>query len=235
MSSTDYTKLLARLLPDAGGEDTLRMRVGVVSAVNVNGTLDVIVSGQIAAGVAQLDSSVAGVGDVVQMITYRGQLLVIGTVNNASASGVEPVVRVASQANGVAIGNTESVIFTLPSFTYKAGRAYTLWLGGGVSFSDASAYVAWNVKKGTTTAGALVVSFLRDIPSSGLLGNAVPLDHWATMIIGATDVTTQLVLTQATGGSGFTTTMVASSATVRHLTILPAGYASKWTNASVLS
>ena len=84
----DFTSLLDKLQPDPGGESTLRMRTGTVSAVNANGTLDITMSsGVVVPGVPKLATAYAPVGANVQMISQRGGLLVIGAVGSGAAGG----------------------------------------------------------------------------------------------------------------------------------------------------
>ena len=79
----DYTKLLKRLNPEPGGEDVLRLRVGVVTAVNSGGLVDVTISGVSVPDVPVLAGVQAPIGAVVQILSLRGSLLVLG----ASSSG----------------------------------------------------------------------------------------------------------------------------------------------------
>lgn len=84
----DYTRLLEKLNPDPGAEDTLRLRVGTVTTVNANGTLDITMSsGVIVPGVPRLSSASVSVGNVVQVISQRGSLMVIGTVAGGGSGG----------------------------------------------------------------------------------------------------------------------------------------------------
>lgn len=84
----DYTRLLEKLNPDPGAEDTLRLRVATVTTVNANGTLDLTMSsGVLVPGVPKLASAVAPAGAVVQVITLRGSLLVIGAVSGTAVPG----------------------------------------------------------------------------------------------------------------------------------------------------
>lgn len=61
------------------GQDVARLRTGVISAVNTNGTVDVTLSGVTVAGVSYLADAGVAVGAIVQMLSYRGSLLVLGT------------------------------------------------------------------------------------------------------------------------------------------------------------
>jgi hypothetical protein len=80
----DYTKLLARIVPESDAEDSLKLRTGVVSSVNANGTVDVTISGLTVPNIPRLRGAYLLVGDNVQVISYRGSLLVIGVVGGAS-------------------------------------------------------------------------------------------------------------------------------------------------------
>lgn len=74
----DYTALLRKLIPDPGGEDAVRLRTGVVTAVNGDGTVDVRVSGAIIR-CSRLASASVSNGDTVAVLTSLGEALVIGT------------------------------------------------------------------------------------------------------------------------------------------------------------
>ena len=78
----DYTRMLEKLIPTVDGEDKLRLRTGTVDAVNADGTLDIEMSdGLILPNVNKLVSAYAPAGAVVQIIVFRGALLVIGAVS----------------------------------------------------------------------------------------------------------------------------------------------------------
>lgn len=109
----DYTKLLAKLQPDPGGEDILRLRTGVVSAFNGNGTVDLLLSGVTVEDVPYLLTGGAiGVGAVVQVISYRGALLVLGpsgSTNQPAATLYDEVTsdQTTTSATGVAYMSVE--------------------------------------------------------------------------------------------------------------------------------
>lgn len=84
----DFTRLVEKLNPDPGAEDPLRLRVATVTTVNANGTLDITMSsGVLVPGVPKLATAYAPAGAVVQVITLRGSLLVIGAVASGGALG----------------------------------------------------------------------------------------------------------------------------------------------------
>ena len=75
----DYTSLLKKLSPDRDGEPHIHLRTGTVAAVNADGTLDITMSsGALIPDVPRLDSAYVAVGTVVQMLVFRGSMLVLG-------------------------------------------------------------------------------------------------------------------------------------------------------------
>lgn len=83
---TDYTKLLAKIVPKADGEDVVRWRTGKVDSVNSNGTVNVAISGLVVPSVPQLMHVGAVAGELVHVASYRGALIIIGVVStNARA------------------------------------------------------------------------------------------------------------------------------------------------------
>jgi hypothetical protein len=93
----DFTKLLDRINPEPDGEDFLKLRTGVVSSVNANGTLDVTISGLTIPNLPKLAGVSVPVNAVVQILSLRGSLLVIGAVSgSAGDSGFIDEVRFTS-------------------------------------------------------------------------------------------------------------------------------------------
>jgi hypothetical protein len=127
--SIDYQKLLAKLMPEPGGEDVARMRVGIVDAVNADGTVNLGIAGIIVPSIPVLSS--AGVSDnaVVNVISYRGSLLVIGSTATAGGQGGSLGRKVSSAANTTSTANNtlikDSGCGDL-AFTAVAGRRYRL-------------------------------------------------------------------------------------------------------------
>lgn len=232
----DLSQIKKKLQPVQDGQDTLRLRTGVVSAVNANGTVDVVLSGVTMTNLPRLSESVVGVDEPVQILSYRGSLLVIGGVAPTDAGiGQQPFVRDASTSSSSAV-TAETVVMTLPSRTYKSGRAYEIWVGGGVAYQANSQFSAWNVRKGTTTAGTQVIADMRHTNGAATSTLSQHLNLRATFRVTGADVTTQLVLTAVVNGSSpNTVTHVGASNNPRHFTVVPAGFASAWTNAAVLS
>jgi hypothetical protein len=121
--TTDYTKLLQKLVPAPDGEPVLTLRVATVDSVNTDGTVDLeLGSGVIVPNVPCLDTVSAAAGLVVQVLSARGSLLVIGGSSNGGAKGF--VVRSDRiTATGPITATTETVIQTY-TFIAAAGMQY---------------------------------------------------------------------------------------------------------------
>lgn len=95
----DYTKMLEKIIPTVDGEDKLRLRTGTVTTVNADGTLDITMSdGVLLPNVNKLATAYAPAGAVVQMITFRGAMLVIGAVGSGGGNG--PIVKTGTVTGG---------------------------------------------------------------------------------------------------------------------------------------
>ena len=79
---TDYTKLLSKLIPEAGGEDTA-LRTMVVSSVNSDGTVNLSTSGVIIPNIPRLGNAAVVVGEPVQVLTIRGSAIVLGPIGGS--------------------------------------------------------------------------------------------------------------------------------------------------------
>jgi len=102
----DFTRLVEKLNPDPGGEDVLRLRVGTVSAISSTGSATITLSGTPVPGVPALNNAVFAVGTAVQVLSFRGSLLILG------AAGA-----VSSQPVGLNAGSTASEQVTSTTFT----------------------------------------------------------------------------------------------------------------------
>ncbi len=102
--TVDLTRLLNKIVPQPEGEDRTRLRVGVVDTVNADGTVDVFISGVMITDVACLESAPVAAGVVVQILSARGVLLVLGPV----ASLAVPV----EATSSINLGDTTSTSYT---------------------------------------------------------------------------------------------------------------------------
>lgn len=112
----DYTKLRKKLIPEPDGQDTLVLRVGTISAIDAatGSTTVTLVDGAVVPAVPVLGSARFAVGTVVQILSYRGSLLVIG---GAASKGSQPAeLTTVSAGNGTttATGFTNVLTVTAP-------------------------------------------------------------------------------------------------------------------------
>lgn len=125
----DFTKLREKLDPDPGGEDQLRIRTGVVSVINADGTLDLLISGVAVPSVPRLANVTAAVNDTVQVITLRGGLLVIGQVAVNAGGLVSSRVATTVRTSNTSTFTAETLINTVTADlvigrTYKVSWAF---------------------------------------------------------------------------------------------------------------
>ena len=145
---------------------------------------------------------------------------------------VDPLVEV-SATSDASLSNTEAVVLTLPSATFKANTAYRAWVGGGIFLSSGSTLAAFALRKGTAVGGSTIISFTRMSAISINLELHVNLQ--SVFVVGASDVTTQMCLSIGTNGTNTGTYKGATGGNPRHVTIYPAGDASKYTNRPTLT
>ena len=85
MTATDYTRLLEKIVPKTDGEDVLRLRAAPVVEINADGTADITLSGVTVTDVPVVGSSLSlVVGRTVQVLTYRGALLILGHTDDGA-------------------------------------------------------------------------------------------------------------------------------------------------------
>lgn len=141
----DYTNLLKKLIPEDDGEDFLRLRVGTVNAVNANGTLDITMSsGVIVPSVPKLATAYAPVGAVVQMLSQRGSLMVIGAVASGGANGA--MVKTGSATGGPGNNLTSFTLAVNFGVTFPAVPNVHINLNNG-----AGSTANWHARAITTT------------------------------------------------------------------------------------
>lgn len=134
----DYTRLLNKISPQPGGEDVLRLRTGVVDVVNAGGTVDVAVSGVVIPGVPKIAGANVQVGAVVQLLSYRGALLILGSVaTNSASSGLGIWTRVRSNSASSSFTSLTAVL-TTPTVTFIRNRVYEVRTNGGLIGSSAN-------------------------------------------------------------------------------------------------
>jgi len=127
----DYYKLRKKLIPEPDGEPPVVMRTGTIDAVNVDGTVDVeMSSGIILPDIPRLASAEVSAGLVVNIISFRGSLLVIGPSAQA-ATGTTSGGRAAttvrtSDSSGVT--TTETVIDSVTAYLISGSIYRVRWV-----------------------------------------------------------------------------------------------------------
>lgn len=141
----DYTALVRKLTPERDGEPHTHLRTGVVDAVNSDGTLDIEMSGGIIVpDVPKLAGAYAPVNAVVQMISFRGSLLVIGAIADTSGGQSSGRINTAIRTSTSSTATTTEIQIDSVTAALVTGRTYK---------------VVWDLP--VTTSVATDVHFLR--------------------------------------------------------------------------
>lgn len=122
MNTAKLSKIKKQLMGEQDGQDVLRLRTGTITVVNANGTVDLTLDGVTVAGIRYLLSAGIAVGTIVQIASYRGSLLVIGSATGTSQSvgGSWYAELTADQAANTSATGVTQFTFTLPAAgTYK--------------------------------------------------------------------------------------------------------------------
>lgn len=141
----DLSKIKTKLNPPMDGQDVLRLKTGVVTAISSNGSITVTLNGTSVSDVPVLSGALLLVGSVVNLLSYRGSLLALGV----TASSKQAIIKSGDQnsnTNSTALVNDSELFFTtVPNATYLVD-AY-------LSYSGAQAgdiRVAWSVPSGAS-------------------------------------------------------------------------------------
>lgn len=139
----DYTKLLQKLQPQdrVGGDPGLELRAGVIAAINADGTADVVLSGATVPGVSRLAGAAIQVGAVVQLLSYRGSMLILGPVSaSAQSSGLGIWARGQAAGDSASMATTLGQLLVTNNVTFIRNRVYEVRTHGGVRSSTAGVY-----------------------------------------------------------------------------------------------
>lgn len=82
VTSSNLTKLKKKLIPPTDGQDTLRLRTATITSIASDGRATIVLNGVTVTNVPVLDTLGATLvaNDVVQVLSYRGSLLVLGDI-----------------------------------------------------------------------------------------------------------------------------------------------------------
>lgn len=185
MNTAKLSEIRRQLMGAQDGQDVSRLRTGVVTAVNASGTVDVTLSGVTVASVPVLSGVIVLTGAVVQMLSYRGSLVVIGV----TASSKQLIIKSADQnsaTSSTAVADDTELFFTAAANATYLIDAYLSY--GGAQAGDIR--VAWTVPAGATMTRYILA------PQAGMTDNA----NTAMMAIRRAATTQQIA-----GASGGTT------------------------------
>lgn len=222
--TVDYTKLLKKLVPESDGQAVLRLLVGVVSAIDSgDGTVDVTLNGVTVPDVPVLGGAYFAVASTVQILSYRGSLLIIGSSASAAA-------RPASLAGSITEGTTASSTYTntltttgIHGVAFVAPPSGTVLVEGRATVRNTGvasySIVDFEVKTGGTIGSGSTVRG----PDDGTAGvhQSATAQNQSSVLTG--DLVTGLTpggvynaaLTYHTGSGG------TSGVTRRHITVIP--------------
>lgn len=158
----DLSKIKTKLNPPMDGQDVLRLRTATVAARDSStGRVSITLNGATITDVPALGDAAFSVGTIVQVLSYRGSMLIIGGSSVATAQPVE------------ATGNTSNGTTTSTSYTNTLtttgihGVAFIAPASGKVQFIGRSsggsstvgqyAQIDYEVRTGSTVGSGSVV------------------------------------------------------------------------------
>lgn len=227
INGASLSKIKAKILPPDDGQDTATLRTGTVAVVNADGTADITLNGVTVPSVPALGSAMIWVGTAVQLLSYRGALLIIGPAGSGKR-----IIRKSGDQN-LTLNSTTQQNVTEFSFTAKANALYelTLWASyNGNSAQDVA--FAWTIPSGAdmlrhVLAPSVSVSDITAAPmmpvrrspgtaqQSGVAGtNNTGFTTYredTLVIMGGVDGTVQLTAAQAAAGSASPQTVIRGS------------------------
>lgn len=169
----DYTKLLKKINPQDDGQDVLRLRVGVVAAIASDGTVDVTINGVTVPDVPVLGGAYFAVASTVQILSYRGSLLIIGSAGPAAAVPVQALAANADSGSTASTGGTNTLTTTgihgVAFIAPPSGSVMVIVRASG--FNDtAGGYTLldFEVKTGATVGSGSIVRGASDVSSSSI-------------------------------------------------------------------
>lgn len=150
------SKIKKKLLPAIDGQDVLRIRSAVVAAIAADGTTTITLSGASIAGVSVLDGAAFAVGSVVQVLSYRGSLLVIGAASTNSAQPAR--LNSTDNLNGTpgttftnTLGTTSPAIFGVAFVGPPSGKVLVMGRClAGCSAVNGYSFLDFEIKTGAT-------------------------------------------------------------------------------------
>lgn len=159
-TSINLSKIKKKLNPEPDGQGLLRLQAATVSAIAADGTVDLNLNGATVTDVPCLDSARFVVGQSVQVLSYRGSLLVIGGSGKPTS---QPVQTEGTTTNGTttSTGFTNSLTTTgTHGVAFIAPPSGRVWVLGrtlaGNSNAGAFCHVDVEIRAGSTVGSGSV-------------------------------------------------------------------------------
>jgi hypothetical protein len=224
----NYTKLKRKLVPEPDGQDVLRLRTGTIAAIAADGTVTVTLSGVAVVGISVLGGSAFAVGTVVQILSYRGSLLVIGAAGGQSAQAVKrnstdngngTVATATGFTNTVGGTSTSPLIFGVSFIAPPSGEVFVVARAlAGTATAAGYVFLDFEVKTGATVGSGTIVRAGGDLTASVFQSSTA--SQQGTLI-------TDDVVTGLTPGAAYNATLIYRSSAGtgsfnrRHIAVLP--------------
>lgn len=205
-TSINLSKIKKKLNPEPDGQGLLRLQAATVSAIAADGTVDLNLNAATVTDVPCLGSARFVVGQSVQVLSYRGSLLVIGGSGKAVQPG--PVIATGGNTDTGTTASTSFVTALTGATNNTWGVAFiappsgTVVVQGKAAASNATAndyaLLDFQVRQGSTINSGTVVRATND--------NTAGIIRSGTAGLQATIVTTDIV-TGLTPGSAYNVTL----------------------------
>ncbi|HEU4751983.1 MAG TPA: hypothetical protein VFU47_02665 [Armatimonadota bacterium] len=223
----DYTKILKKIVPEKDGETPAHLRTGVVSAVNANGTVDILMSGVTVPGVPRLAEATVQVGATVQILASRGSLLVIGqAMSSGRSAGAGLWTRVQSNTSQTGVGTSLTGVLTTPSTTFLKNRVYEVKSHAGAQGGAGTWVFFAVVRTGSVTIGE---GYRFPLTTTAVFNTGLSGIYFAVNSSANVTGTIQLQMSASTG----TATHYANSTQERNLEVWDVGDVSQFSGVPV--
>lgn len=157
----DYTKLSRKLIPPKDGEPATHLRTATVNVVNADGTLNLLMaSGVIVPNVPKLDSVYVAVNSVVQVISLRGSMLVIGGISRGSVGvyqfNTSNSTSTSTTYTSLSGGDIHGQSFIAPA-SGKVATVIQGWLGCSSASGARRAFMSQQLREGSSINSGTIV------------------------------------------------------------------------------
>lgn len=227
----DYTRIKKKLTgKEDDGQDVVRLRVGVVSAVNGDGTADVVLSGITVPDVPILGGAIVTVDAVVQMTSYRGSLMIIGGMAgaNGGGGGLGLWARGQSGSSKTGVSSTSPVTADLVTntVTFLKNRVYECRTHGGLQVTAGTPPAFGDLRPYRSGPATQIGEFFRfPIPSASNAFNATGAGVYFTPTVNVTDAVALYIAASATHTISH---IAASPGTPRNIEVYDVGNSSQF-------